>query len=182
LQNLANKHGEQLVPVEMDHGPGSDRSAPALPAGIREYKAEAGDSLSRIAARLLGANTKTNRQAIIKLNASLQQDPDKVVVGQKYLVPAAAEAPPATAAPQPVAEPARSPKQAAPAQARPAAPPTGGAWYTVKENDKLWKIAAEQLGTGNRWKEIQDLNPDVLQGSANVRPGMRLRLPPKATN
>ena len=185
LQKLAQSRGQELVQV------GANGQRPAPPpvvmsnqSGVREYKAEAGDSLSKIASRLLGTNNKANREAIIKLNPSLQQNPDKIVVGQKYLIPAAADAP----APQKVAAPApQQPKAATPAPAvaqkadKPVAPPpSGGSWYTVKENDKLWKIAAEQLGSGNRWKEIQDLNPDVLQGGANVRPGMRLRLPGKA--
>lgn len=185
LQKLAQSRGQELVQV----APNGQRPAPppvvlSNQTGAREYKAEAGDSLSRMAARLFGTNNKANREAIIKLNPSLQQNPDKIVVGQKYLVPATADA----SAPKKTEAPVSpQPKPAAPApvaQQKPVQPvnatPSGGNWYTVKENDKLWKIAAEQLGSGNRWKEIQDLNPDVLQGSANVRPGMRLRLPAKA--
>jgi nucleoid-associated protein YgaU len=52
--------------------------------------------------------------------------------------------------------------------------------YTVKDNDSLWKIASEQLGSGARYTEIRDLNPDVLKGSDNVHVGMRLKLPAKA--
>jgi nucleoid-associated protein YgaU len=52
--------------------------------------------------------------------------------------------------------------------------------YTVKDNDSLWKIASEQLGSGNRWAEIRDLNADVLKGSEQVHANMRLKLPAKA--
>jgi nucleoid-associated protein YgaU len=57
--------------------------------------------------------------------------------------------------------------------------PGGGYWYVVKENDNLWKIAAEQLGSGNAWLQIKELNKDALKGSETVQPNMRLRLPSK---
>ena len=49
-------------------------------------------------------------------------------------------------------------------------------WYTVKSNDSLWSIAAEQLGNGSAYTAIKELNRDVLKGSDQVKPNMRLRL------
>jgi nucleoid-associated protein YgaU len=49
----------------------------------------------------------------------------------------------------------------------------------VKENDSLWSIAADQLGSGGSWTAIKELNADVLKGSDVVRPNMKLRLPAK---
>ena len=59
--------------------------------------------------------------------------------------------------------------------AEPAPDPDGERTYTVTANDSLWKIAAEQLGDGNRWMEIYELNelPDTV-----IHPGQVLRLPP----
>ena len=67
---------------------------------------------------------------------------------------------------------------------KPAPPPAAGAgevWYTVKDNDNLWKIAEAQLGTGNAWTQIRDLNKDVLKGGETVRPNMRIRLPARSS-
>ena len=60
---------------------------------------------------------------------------------------------------------------------QPAQSPTH--WYTVKENDSLWKIAQEQLGDGNAVAAIKELNKDVLKGGDAIRPNMRLRMPAK---
>jgi len=51
--------------------------------------------------------------------------------------------------------------------------------YTVKENDSLWKIAAEYLGRPGAVDEIKELNKDILKGSDTLRPNMKLRLPAK---
>jgi nucleoid-associated protein YgaU len=55
----------------------------------------------------------------------------------------------------------------------------GGSWYVVKDTDNLWKIANEQLGSGNLWPQIKELNKDVLKGRDTVVTNMRLRLPAK---
>lgn len=93
LERSARAHGEQLVPVG-DHArpsnvpsPARAELAPPAPNGTREYLAEAGDNLHKIALKTMGASTKANRDAIVRLNPSLQQSPDKIIVGQRYLVP-----------------------------------------------------------------------------------------------
>jgi hypothetical protein len=52
------------------------------------YTARAGDSVSKLAEALLGSDTPANRDAIINNNASLKSDPDRVVAGQTYWIPA----------------------------------------------------------------------------------------------
>jgi hypothetical protein len=54
---------------------------------VLKYTAQPGDSVSALAAGLLGEDSKTNRDAIIGENKSLQQDPDKVVSGKTYKIP-----------------------------------------------------------------------------------------------
>jgi nucleoid-associated protein YgaU len=48
--------------------------------------------------------------------------------------------------------------------------------YIVKEGDSLWKIAASQLGDGNRYKEIMKLNPNVSTNK-NLVVGTKLKIP-----
>jgi nucleoid-associated protein YgaU len=164
LQQVAQAQGEPIVGV-------SDSAA----NGVRKYSAEPGDTLSRLAGRFLGANTKANRDIILKANPSLQSDPNRIIVGRTYLIPGSAAAqptPPAVAAADP-ATPAPQPQQPSPTASQPQY------WYTVKENDSLWSIAADQLGDGGAWTAIKELNADVLKGSDTVHPDMKLRLPAK---
>ena len=51
--------------------------------------------------------------------------------------------------------------------------------YTVKSGDALWKIAASELGDGNRYKEIIWQNKEMyssLETSNNVRVGWKLKI------
>ena len=63
--------------------------------------------------------------------------------------------------------------------------PPATAWYTVREGDNLWDIAAARLGDAEKWPEIYALNegrpqPDGqdLTDPALIEPGWILRLPP----
>jgi nucleoid-associated protein YgaU len=180
LQQLAGRHGEEIVPIGTA-SQSSARQQPVPMAALREYKAQAGDSLSKIASRHLGANTKANRDAIIRVNPTLQANPDRIVEGRTYVLP-----PPPTAEAAPAAAPV-TPPSAAPATARsnaqdetrPTASSENFTWYTVKENENLWKIAAAQLGSGSAWTEIRDLNQDILKGQNQVRSNTRIRIPNK---
>ena len=185
LQDTARRGGQELVPQGAGNDPvgihptGPQAPAPTntargtLPPGFREVKAEQNDSVSRLAAKYLGASNKATREAIIKANPSLENEPHMVIAGKSYVIPPAAAATPVQPAPQPQPTAQRTP--APPPAAQPA-----GTYYTVKENDNLWKIAAEQLGSGNRWSEIRDLNQDILKGADGLQVNMRLKLPPKA--
>lgn len=63
--------------------------------------------------------------------------------------------------------------QKAPTQNKPQEAPTY-TLYTVKSGDSLWRIAREQLGAGNRYKEIMTLNglKDTL-----IHVGKQLKIP-----
>ncbi|MGB8225602.1 MAG: LysM peptidoglycan-binding domain-containing protein [Sedimentisphaerales bacterium] len=49
--------------------------------------------------------------------------------------------------------------------------------YVVKESDSLWQIAQVQLGNGNRFSEIIQLNQSVLSDPEKLEVGMKLKLP-----
>jgi len=47
----------------------------------------------------------------------------------------------------------------------------------VRQGDTLWKIAANQLGDGSRYKEIVKLNSAVLESEDDLAVGMTLKMP-----
>lgn len=49
--------------------------------------------------------------------------------------------------------------------------------YTVVSGDTLWYIAKECLGDGSRWREIYNLNSDIIESSDMIYPGQVFRLP-----
>ena len=50
--------------------------------------------------------------------------------------------------------------------------------YTVDSGDNLSAIAQQELGDANRWREIYDLNKDVIGNNPDlIQPGMELKLP-----
>lgn len=144
---------------------------PAAQTGPKKYVAQSGDTVSKLAGRFLGVNNKANRQAIIALNPSLKANPNNITVGKTYLIPQKGTA--SAAAPARVVADDTKPAPAAPTST------AHTRWYTVKDDDNLWRIAKSQLGDPNDWTEIRDLNRDVLKGSDTVRTNMRLKLPLK---
>ena len=49
--------------------------------------------------------------------------------------------------------------------------------YKVVEGDCLWSIARVQLGSGARWKEIYELNKDLIRNPELIYIGQLLKLP-----
>jgi nucleoid-associated protein YgaU len=176
LVDLAQRNGEPLIPANVD---GSNRNGdmdssnssvpPAAAAGPSKYKAQPGDSVSRMAAKFLGSNSVENRQAIIDANPSLQDDPDKVIVGQSYVIPGARQTAMARTSPN-VVEPPASIGHAGNGREY---------FYTVQDGDSLWQIANDELGDPAAVDAIKELNASILKGKDTVIPGMKLRLPSK---
>ena len=54
--------------------------------------------------------------------------------------------------------------------------------YTIEKGDTLSKIAKEQLGSANAWKQIFEANRDVLDDPDRIFPGQVIKLPPAATD
>ena len=175
LPDLVKRHPDELIAVDGVGRPAAGTSVPAKPTppvvAPKTYVAQAGDSVSRIAQRQMGGDTKANRDALIKANPSLQAEGNPVILGKTYQIPSVGAVVQAEQA-KPTG-PAAMPGVAAGTKPEPA----GTVWYTVKENDNLWRIAQSQLGDGNLWQQIKDLNVDVLRGGETVRANQRIRLP-----
>jgi hypothetical protein len=52
------------------------------------YTAHSGDTVTTLAIELLGSDTQEARNAIINNNPTLKEDPDRVIAGQTYWIPA----------------------------------------------------------------------------------------------
>lgn len=85
------------------------------------------------------------------------------------------------AALEPVAEiaaPAAEEPEEEPAQAEAPAPQAAEREYTVRRGESLSIIAARQLGDGSRWREIYEMNRDIIGPNPDgVRDGMTITLP-----
>jgi nucleoid-associated protein YgaU len=161
--------GGRIVIGEPPTEPVKPDESTESPVAVRTYKAEPGDTLSKMARKLLGGDTRANRELIMKSNPSLVKDPHKVVSGQSYQIPVA-----------PPINTANREARGTPALPVTIDPATTGVVYTTREGDTLWKIAREQVGSTSAVESIMELNRDVLKAGDKIRPNMKLKLPPKA--
>jgi nucleoid-associated protein YgaU len=123
---------------------------------------------------MVGGNTRSNRQAIINANPSLQYDPDRVIVGESYVIPGRTQS---------IAAVPAAPTDST-SDSNDTAAPTAGAVYTVQSGDSLWSIANDELGDPSAVDSIKELNLTTLKGKDHdvLYPGMKLRLPGKSNN
>jgi|688.fasta_scaffold00776_43 nucleoid-associated protein YgaU len=136
------------------------------------YTWQEGDGWVKLAERLYGNGAK------FSLLKNANEGRDDIQPGEKILVPifdveALAVAP---ESPAPAAAPAAK-NAGAKGAAKQEAVMTGGRIHEVKKGESLWKIAKSELGDGNRWKEIYELNKDQMKSPEAVRLGMKLKLP-----
>lgn len=164
LAAVAHSQGEEIVPVS-PQAPVPTKAA--VPEGRATYVAVAGDTLSRMAGRLPGGNTKANRAALIAANPELKANPNLIVAGKTYVLPGGSGAASAVSTAGTAGQSSHAAQSASSPQR----------WYTVKAGDNLWKIAKEEVGSPSAIAAIRHLNKDVLDGKDIVRVGMKLRLP-----
>ncbi len=148
----------------------------------KTYPVSEGDNLSVIAKKFYGAeegNKIKNIIMIFEANRELLKSPGEIYVGQELVIP------PLTTAQEKhenestftskMFEKVKSIGQRHPSAETDEAKQSRV--YVVQEGDSLWKIAAEQLGNGERYPEISKLNADNLEDEDNLFAGMRLKLP-----
>ena len=176
LANVAHTMGEDVVPA------GSKGEAKSA---ARAESKTATVALALPPSKLMGGNTKANRDAIIAANPTLQQNANMVIAGRTYVIPGGGAAPSQATSQQPASAspaPAPAPVPAAVASASDRQPPASATpqyFYTVKPGDSLTKIAVMQLGSADAVPAIMDLNKETLKGKETIRPNMKLRLPAK---
>jgi hypothetical protein len=159
--------------------------------------ARPGETVTSLAADLLGKDTKVNRDAIISANASLKADPDKLVAGKSYRIPTTAEAPPvvvaplvgAPAAPKPTPEvqiaapptPKPLPEVAVPAPKQEVVEtvPPAVLKYIARRGDTVATMAQAFLGNDDKVNQdaIINANPSLQADPDHVAIGASYRIP-----
>jgi nucleoid-associated protein YgaU len=139
--------------------------------------------LVSVAKKLYGAeqgNKKINIDRIFEANRSILKSPDEIYVGQKLTIPSPVTLKPETTEPdssladsilEKVKSIGRKHLSSKSDETKQTIP------YVVRQDDNLWRIAAEQLGNGNRYKEISKLNSNIIKNENDLEVGMLLRLP-----
>jgi nucleoid-associated protein YgaU len=151
--------------------------------GASKHVAVSGETVTSMAANLLGKDTKTNRDAIINANASLKADPDKVVVGKAYRIPSAGEVPAdsATSA-SPVAQaiiPPASPTVQPKSDELTHADPAPQLKYMATSGDTVTKMAGAFLGNDDKAHQdtIVNANSSLKGDPDHVVAGQAYKIP-----
>ena len=176
------------VPAMKDVTPANQIHSPqqAAPKRVKFYVVQEGDNLSTIAKSVYGpeeGNKKANIDRIYQKNRKVLDLPNEVFPGQKLLIPVLPSQKQGIKIVGSFFSKALFEKVSSIGRKTlPFVAKTGPASgkhqdYIVKEQDSLWRIAAEQLGDGARYTEIAELNADVLDDENRLGVGMRLKLP-----
>lgn len=185
---------EESVPLRLVRPPKEDRfrqadvakvigrvpgvRASAAGATQRSYSVRSGDNLGVIAIKVYGAekgNKKVAVDGIFAANRGTLSSPDRLVVGQKLIIPAISAAGVAKSEIKviPAAGIFDKIRDAFRSTVKKPAP----TYYVVKSGDRLWDIADDILGDGNRYHEIKELNSDMIADADDLFVGMKLKLP-----
>ena len=161
----------------------------AAPEPAKVYVVQSGDSISGIAKKVYGVKEgvkQKNIDAIFAANRKTLNKINDLQVGQKLIIPSIPGSTAALSSPAEVLTDKNFTKVESVGQKhstantnKPAATAKPGSVYVVKEGDSLWKIAASQLGDGNRYKDIVKLNSDILSSEDDIAVGMQLKMPAK---
>jgi nucleoid-associated protein YgaU len=135
------------------------RSMTRTDAVARTHVVQAGDTFAAIAERYYGSERFTWK--LMEANPGI--DSRRLQIGGRLTIPALdGEAPPQIRKPAAVT----------------AVPPAGGQTYVVRDGDTFYGIASRELGSGERWREIYELNRTAVGGDPHqLKVGQELVLP-----
>jgi len=154
--------------------------SPVKPDFPKVYVVRDGDNLSIIAQKFYGpekGNKIVNVNRIFEANRKVLKSPDDVPVGQKLTIPLLRDKPDSVFSGS-LFEKVKSISRKLTSSDPPKTPrPKRSRQYVVREDDSLWRIAAEQLGDATRYTEISELNADILEDEDDIPVGLRLRMP-----
>jgi nucleoid-associated protein YgaU len=146
----------------------------------------AGESLSKIARKHYGSDSKAVLDALQEANRKQIKDKDRLVVGTKLVLPNLSDRGETSARPSRALVAVTAPDLRERTPDKPSAKPSrkGDAWYwyTLKPGECYTTVAAKKLGTSKRWTELADLNKDIFPDAKKIRSGMRIRVPRDASS
>ena len=158
----------------------AEKTADQQEAGIT-YVVCPGDNLAEIAQKMYGpeiGKKSASVEKIYKANKDKLSSIDAIQVGQKLVIPPLENKTNTllkTGLFEKVSE--KASKITSPQTAKAQVPKEQYREYIVKESDSLWQIAQAQLGNGNRFSEIIQLNQSILSDPEKLEVGMKLKLP-----
>ncbi len=148
------------------------------------YVVQDGDNLAKIAQKFYGemkGNKTINVIRIFEANRKLLKSPDDISIGQKLIIPllkdeaesvfsgSLFERIKTTIGIKPSSTESPTVSRPKPPSAQPSKQ------YVVREGDNLWRIAAKQLGDGERFREIIKMN--ALEDEDYLTVGQLLKIP-----
>jgi nucleoid-associated protein YgaU len=154
-----------------EHGPSSRTTA----TQERTYRIKPGDTLTRIVKKYYRTDDDQVVAAVFDANRDALPSKDSIPAGRKIVLPSlgtASAAAPAVESPDD--ETASSLENTNDGE-------TGGEvawrWYELKQGDLYSTVAAEQLGSARRWRELAELNKDIFPDPSRIRWGVKIRIP-----
>jgi len=147
------------------------------------YVVAEGDSLAAIAKKFYGpreGDRKINIDRIFQANRKLLSSPDEIYAGQKLIIPLL-QAPASVKDKRTNAFSGSEFTEVESIGNRHLS--TGSEQtkqyrlHTVGEGETLWRIATDELGSGNRYGEIVKLNAGILKDEDSLFVGMSLKIP-----
>lgn len=144
-----------------------------LPQSYRWHTIKPKETLAAIARREYG-DEKLWRQ-LAQFNRDRVPNPDVVPTGVTIRLPSKEELLGITSASS--TPPRQGGESSGATQGDQPSSSSGHRTYTVQPGETLSRIAKRLLGSENRWREIVDLNKDVIKNPDNVTAGTVIRVP-----